>query len=412
MAMRNIREVLPIVLPDILPTTLPSTPPTTWISTLKGDTGNIGPQGLPGNDGQNGYTPVKGIDYFDGNPGIPGSDANVTLHESTFNHLNIHTPGSDNQDLSGLQPKETGKGLSTNDFLTVDKNKLDGLTNYTHPSTHLPSIINQDVSNRFVTDTEKGIWNGKQDALGFTPVNTNDSRLNDARTPLTHSHVAGDITGTAVVTNDARLSDARNPLTHSHPQSDITGLVTALTDKEPANVNIQAHVISAHAPSTAQKNSDITKAEIEAKLTGEISTHTHAGGGTNIAEFSINVQALTSSPTDSQTVYFGMLPKAPTTTANISKIYIRKTCTLKHAEIYCYSGTAGSNEAWSLYVRKNNTADTLIATLNVATSERIFSNTAINISLIAGDYIEIKGIQPAWGTNPLTCIYGGYLYFE
>ena len=32
------------------------------------------------------------------------------------------------------------------------------------------------------------------------------------------------------------------------------------------------------APSNAQKNSDITKAEIEAKLTGEISSHTHAGG--------------------------------------------------------------------------------------------------------------------------------------
>ena len=38
-----------------------------------------------------------------------------------------------------------------------------------------------------------------------------------------------------------------------------------------------AHSQSAHAPSTAQKNSDITKAEIEAKLVGEITTHTHAG---------------------------------------------------------------------------------------------------------------------------------------
>ncbi len=47
---------------------------------------------------------------------------------------------------------------------------------------------------------------------------------------------------------------------------------------EPHNDNIRAHVISAHAPSNAQKNSDITKAEIEAKLTGEISSHTHAGG--------------------------------------------------------------------------------------------------------------------------------------
>lgn len=35
-----------------------------------------------------------------------------------------------------------------------------------------------------------------------------------------------------------------------------------------------------HAPSNAQKNSDITKAEIEAKLTGQISTHSHASDDT------------------------------------------------------------------------------------------------------------------------------------
>jgi hypothetical protein len=47
---------------------------------------------------------------------------------------------------------------------------------------------------------------------------------------------------------------------------------------EPANANIQTHIAAAHAPANAQKNSDITKAEIEAKLTGEIASHTHAAG--------------------------------------------------------------------------------------------------------------------------------------
>ena len=37
-----------------------------------------------------------------------------------------------------------------------------------------------------------------------------------------------------------------------------------------------AHSQAAHAPSTAQKNSDITKAEIEAKLTGDVTSHTHS----------------------------------------------------------------------------------------------------------------------------------------
>lgn len=132
-----------------------------------------------------------------------------------------------------------------------------------HPATHPATIMVQDSSNRFVSDTEKSTWNAK--------VNTNDARLSDARTPVTHSHAAADITGTAVLTSDARLSDARTPTTHTH-------------DYEPANANIQAHVTAAHAPSNAQKNSDIIKSEVEAVLTGEISTHTHAGGGLTQAQ--------------------------------------------------------------------------------------------------------------------------------
>ena len=181
-------------------------------------------------------------------------------------------------------------------------------------------------------------------------------------------------------------------------------------DMEPANSNIQTHVTSAHAPADAQKNSDITKAEIEAKLTGVISSHSHTGGST--VGYAINVQALTSSPADGATIYFGMLPKAPTTTANISKVYVRKAGTIKIAEIYCYSGTAGSNQAWSCYIRKNNTTDNLVATLSVATNERVFSQAALNISMSDGDYFEIKMVNPTWSTNPATTIFGGYVYIE
>lgn len=126
----------------------------------------------------------------------------------------------------------------------------------------------------------------------------------------------------------------------------------------------------------------------------------------------INVQALTSSPVDAQTVYFGALPKAPTATANISKIYFRTAGTIKRAEILCNSGTAGTAENWSLHIRKNNTTDTLIATVGLSNVERVFSNTNLNIPIAAGDYIEIKAVNPTWVTNPLTTIFGGYIYFE
>jgi hypothetical protein len=42
---------------------------------------------------------------------------------------------------------------------------------------HGASDITQSSSYRFVTDTEKSTWNGKQDALGFTPLNVDGGTL-------------------------------------------------------------------------------------------------------------------------------------------------------------------------------------------------------------------------------------------
>lgn len=130
------------------------------------------------------------------------------------------------------------------------------------------------------------------------------------------------------------------------------------------------------------------------------------------AGYALGVQALTSSPADGQTIYFGQLPKAPVTAAATSKIYIPRNGTIKRAYIYCYSGTAGTAENWSIYIRANNTTDTLIETIGASASERIFNNEALSIAVTTADYIEIKGVQPTWATNPLTTIYGGYLYIE
>ena len=45
---------------------------------------------------------------------------------------------------------------------------------------------------------------------------------------------------------------------------------------EPKDPAIQQHIGSPHAPADAQKNSDILKEEIEAKLVGKVSTHSHS----------------------------------------------------------------------------------------------------------------------------------------
>jgi len=63
-------------------------------------------------------------------------------------------------------------------------------------------------------------------------------------------------------------------------------------------------------------------------------------------------------------------------------------------------------------VRKNHTTDYLIATVAAAANERIFSNTGLAIALAAGDYIEIKSVQPTWATNPVTTFFSGYVLIE
>lgn len=71
-----------------------------------------------------------------------------------------------------------------------------------------------------------------------------------------------------------------NGIKHTHSNGNITipdyPSTPASVGAEPANANIQAHISSNHAPVDAQKNSDITKEEIEAKLIGTISSHNHS----------------------------------------------------------------------------------------------------------------------------------------
>ena len=69
-------------------------------------------------------------------------------------------------------------------------------------------------------------------------------------------------------------------------------------------------------------------------------------------------------------------------------------------------------EAWPIYIRVNNTADTLIASVAAATAERVWTNSALSIAVAAGDYVEIKAINPTWVTNPLTTIFGRFIYIE
>lgn len=117
--------------------------------------------------------------------------------------------------------------------------------------------------------------------------------------------------------------------------------------------------------------------------------------------------------TDAQTLYFSTQFNSPVASANNRRTYFRRSWTIVAAEFGCYSqSTAGSNEGWSLYFRLNNTTDTLIATVAASANQRNFTNSALNISVVSGDWFEMKLVNPTWATNPGTSAIGGYLVLE
>lgn len=124
-------------------------------------------------------------------------------------------------DTTGKVIKDSGFTIAT----SVPANAKFTDTIYTHPSSHDASMITQSSSYRFVTDSEKSTWNSKSNLVLGTTSST-AFRGDQGLTAYNHSQAA-------------------------------------------------------HAPSNAQKNSDITKAEIEAKLTGTITTHTHNYAASN-----------------------------------------------------------------------------------------------------------------------------------
>lgn len=225
----------------------------------------------------------------------------------------------------------------------------------------------------------------------------------DASTKLTGSQIPyGTTSNTACQGNDSRLSDARTPTAHASSHTNGTD------DIQNANAS-QKGLLSSADWSTFNNKQDALVSGTNIKT---INGSTILGSGDLDTAYTLFVQALTSAPADGATIYFGTLPKAPVTTANISKVRIPRDGIIKQCRIHSYSGTAGSNENWSMYIRKNNTTDTLVQTLALNTNEREWSNTSLNISVVAGDYIEIKLINPTWATNPNTTIFGGHIYIE
>ena len=93
------------------------------------------------------------------NAKLEGTDVDLSGYVTTLNF---------NKELAKKVNVETGKGLSSNDYTTTEKNKLAGIAananNYTHPSSHPASFITESTDKQFVTAAQKTTWTNKLDS--------------------------------------------------------------------------------------------------------------------------------------------------------------------------------------------------------------------------------------------------------
>jgi len=153
---------------------------------------------------------------------------------------------------------------------------------------------------QFVSATEKSTWNGKQAALGYTPENPANKgvangyagldaggKVPSAQLPSYVDDVKEyvNLAGFPVTGEEGKIYVAQDTnKTYRWSGSAYTVISETLAIGETSSTAYRGdrgktaydHSQSAHAPSDAQKNSNILKSEIEGVLIGEISSHTHA----------------------------------------------------------------------------------------------------------------------------------------
>lgn len=101
------------------------------------------------------------------------------------------------------------------------------------------------------------------------------------------------------------------------------------------------------------------------------------------------------------TYYFGN-NAGFTTVKNICQLCAARIGSISVIDVYG-SGTAGSNEAASLYIRVNDTTDYLISdNISITTNRPRFSVSNLNIPLSVGDLFEYKLVCPTYATPPNT----------
>lgn len=123
--------------------------------------------------------------------------------------------------------------------------------------------------------------------------------------------------------------------------------------------------------------------------------------GTTGVVYTLTAFHTSTNPVDGQTIYFGGAAIAPQTTAAIYRVPIPVSGTVIRLDINVgVSGATATTETGSAYFRLNNTTDTEISTGVLWSAASQSYSAAVSTAVAAGDYFQIKVVQPTWATNP------------
>jgi hypothetical protein len=280
-----------------------------------------GPQGIQGAIGAKGDTGAQGVQGNAGPNQVATSTAsNITgLLKGDGSHVAASSLAE--SDLSDAISK---KHANTNDPSSGEKSALAGTTG------------TPGSGNKFVTDS--------------------DTRNTNARTPTTHSHAPGDVTGTAVITSDSRLSDAR-------PASDVSAWAKAGTKP-----TYNSSDVGALSSSGTAADVNVSGANIASALSGKLSTSGVAAdvnaSGTNIASAlsgKVTTNGAITGATKTKVTYDakGLVTSgADATTSDINDSTDKRYCT--DAQKTVIGNTSGTNSG-------NETASTIKTALGITT---------------------------------------------
>lgn len=232
-----------------------------------------------------------------------------------------------------------------------------------------------------------------QDVIA-TNVKVTDNQLTNATYYLTFVGATSGSDGIEVDSSGLTYNALTNTLTLGAGNGTLSGAASRVqTIATSTNATFYPTFVDAN-NGTATAETVYTDAGISYNPSTNLLTTTVSNGGGYARSGTLATASL--NPTAATTYYGGGAASAAlSTTAGSRRLYMPKAGTITSCYGF-FNQTAGHlTNTGALNIRLNNTTDTLVANATHNTGTTIYSNTALSIAVVAGDYIEFKWTCPA-----------------